>query len=466
MDQIYQLDSAQLSHPGKKRKNNEDFVAHFEPNNSEDLSDSGCLYLLADGVGGEALGERASRYAVQKVLYEYFRLDMEPSERLRQAMQQANRDIYRYAEQNDRPIRIATTLVAAAIRSNTLTIANVGDSRAYLIRNGRAQQVTQDHNLVGEMVRDGTLTEEEALHSRVKNHLTRSLGGEPEVHVDVFTNIPLQPGDKIMLCSDGLTRYTLSTDIVRLTLQGSPEEITARLIDYANQHGGADNISVVCISIGQPVSIAEAVHRGVSVLHPAAVDWDTVVTQVFDEPKRRRMKPITPRKYQSVIAVGVMVSFVVLGIIVLDRINLQRGINWLLSGSLPTLATLSPPVENTPLPTFTPLSRVTEMATEIHTLAITEIISPTPEEILSPMPVEIGFCRYTIHKGDYLDKLAREWGLPTFDYQAIKCADVDDNLPSCSYTPNTRDHISPGWILDLPAIPRSVCLEHGGSFIP
>jgi len=445
MVQFYQLDAALLTHPGRKRGNNEDFVTHFEPDNPADLLSSGCLYLVADGVGGEALGERASRYAVQKVLYEYYRLELEPGERLRQAMQQANRDIYGYAEQNDRPIRMATTLVAAAIRGDALTVASVGDSRAYLIRDGRAQQVTRDHNLVGEMVRDGTLTEEEALRSEVKNRLTRSLGGEPEVHVDVFANIPLQPGDKILLCSDGLTRYALSSDFEHLTAQGSSEEITARLIDFANQHGGADNVSAVCIAIGQPVSIAEAAHRKVSVPYPTPVDWDTVVTQMPVYPQRRVRRPIIPRKYQSVIVIGVMLSIVAMTVVA--GIRYLGGWGQRSGGSVPTLITPHLNVANIPpLHTFTPSPTFTEVTTATNTPTATETPTQTPEVH--------GICQYTVAYGDgYLKVIER------FSDQ-VKCASLPSNTLCTLQDPGNKFWV--GWVLEFSNVLPSECKANGG----
>ncbi|MEW5870557.1 MAG: protein phosphatase 2C domain-containing protein [Chloroflexota bacterium] len=247
---MFQVESSSLTHPGRKRSNNEDFVTYFEPGSLEDLRDSGSLYVVADGVGGEAEGERASQYAAEKVKHEYYQNPgIEPGERLRQAMRQASRDIYDYAEGRGRHHRMATTLVAAVVRGEKLTVANVGDSRAYLMRGAQAWQITSDHTTVGEMLKNRLITEDEARRSKAKNRLTRSLGGESGVHVDLFEDIPLQAGDKILLCSDGLTRYALSTDLVQFAAQATPEEVATRLVDFANQSGGVDNVSVIVVFI-------------------------------------------------------------------------------------------------------------------------------------------------------------------------------------------------------------------------
>ncbi len=241
--------SASLSDQGRRRSNNEDFVTFFEPIDPKERQANGCLYIVADGIGGaSSRGERASEYAAKKVLYDYFQpSNLKPIERLREAIQHVNKDIFNYTEESKHVPRMATTMVAAVIRDNTLLVINVGDSRAYLIRNGKAMQITRDHSIIGEMLANGELTEEEALHSRIKNRLTRSIGGEAEVHVQVYDPIVLQAGDKILLCTDGLTRYALSQKIAELTAGGAPDEISQRLVRYANEHGGADNVSVILV---------------------------------------------------------------------------------------------------------------------------------------------------------------------------------------------------------------------------
>ena len=285
---MHHLESAGLSNPGRKRQNNEDFIALFEPEDSDELRASGCLYIVADGVGGAIRGEKASRYAAQKVLFEYYRHpELSPQARLRESMCQAGNDIYKYAQDNhDSPM--ATTMVAATIRGDTLTIANVGDSRAYLIRGKKVEQITHDHNLVGEMLRDGLITEAESHKSKVKNLLTRSLGGEFAVHVDIFPDIPLLPGDRILLCSDGLTRYAGREDLYALSSHGSPEEVVNKLIAYANHKGGADNISTIFIKI-DPVESGQELNLNKTRRQVQAVaDGENITTEAGDDVLPRR----------------------------------------------------------------------------------------------------------------------------------------------------------------------------------
>jgi len=305
--------SASLSDRGR-RKNNEDFAAFFEPADPGELRDSGSLYIVADGVGGAAKGERASQFAAQKVLYEYYQpenIDLEPLERLRLILERANDEIYDYASQNN--TRMATTIIAAVVRAGFLYVANVGDSRAYLIRDGAAQQINRDHSIVGEMVEHGEMTEADAMISKIKNRITRSLGGDPEVTVEVYSPIQLKTGDKILLCSDGLTRYALREDIAKMTAQGTVEETAQQLVEFANKSGGADNVSVIMTSYQDTSVIVPTVQ----IARPKQVDLDTLVTQPGEEIK------IISRKRQSVNAilfVGVIIVILVFGFIAIKSI--------------------------------------------------------------------------------------------------------------------------------------------------
>ncbi len=129
------------------------------------------------------------------------------------------------------------------------------------------------------MVRNGLMSEEEASHSKVKNKITRSLGGEVDVRVDTFKAIPLQQGDFVLLCSDGLTRYATSIDLIKFSSHNSPEEAVQQMVEFANAAGGADNISVILVEIGQPLDAEDptlTLQRGTL---PEPVDWDTMQTE-------------------------------------------------------------------------------------------------------------------------------------------------------------------------------------------
>jgi len=257
MGDFFQLRPGSLTDKGKKKRNNEDYVTYYEPSLEDppDWRACGRLFIVADGVGGAAAGEWASWYAAEKVkflFYHYQDSTADLGERLQQTIRQASYEIYqRWAQSGER--QMATTLVAAVIDGDRLTVANVGDSRAYLIRNGQISQLSEDHTTVGEMVRNGLMTEQEAEESPIKNRLARSLGGDEDVRVYVTSPVQIAMGDKILLCTDGLTRYASNLDLVAMTNNGEPDVIAERLVNFANQHGGADNITVLLATVDSPV---------------------------------------------------------------------------------------------------------------------------------------------------------------------------------------------------------------------
>jgi serine/threonine protein phosphatase PrpC len=292
MDDFLSTRAKSLTHPGRKRPNNEDFVDYYEPVEPDDILSSGSLYIVADGVGGAAYGERASRYAVQKVLHDYYQpSQLPPAQRLEQAMLAANADIHGYSKSDEVSAQMATTIVAALVFHDQLIVANVGDSPAYLIRAGQIRQLSRDHSLVGERIRDGSMTEEEARTSRIKNQLTRSLGGEADVIVDVMQPVPIMPGDRIVLCTDGVTRYASRQQILQLAASGTPEEATNRLIDYANQQGGADNITALVVLIETREATDATIPIGV-VHRPSVTSLADMDTYTPGASPRRHAKPL------------------------------------------------------------------------------------------------------------------------------------------------------------------------------
>jgi protein phosphatase len=265
---VYPIESNTRSDVGLKRKNNEDSVGSREPTDAQVLAQSGCLYVVADGLGGYEGGERASSYAVEHFIDEYYRRGhLLPEVRMREIVQEINTGLRSQAAQDPQLAHMATTIVIAVIRNDALVVANVGDSRAYLLRDGHIRQLTRDHSVVGEMVRSGAMTEEEAQQSSMKNRLTRGVGVEDQVTVDVYPAERLEPGDVVLLCSDGLTHYADRPQLEQLMREGTPQEIGERLIGFANSGGGIDNTTVAVIRIGgtpgkrrtrkQPVSIGK-----------------------------------------------------------------------------------------------------------------------------------------------------------------------------------------------------------------
>jgi protein phosphatase len=246
---MIQIESICLTHPGHKRPHNEDFVLAWVPDDLAEFARSGSLYVVADGVGGAGAGEVASRYAAEAVLHGYFAGDEEDrTTRLEQVVSEVSRTIYDYNEAHPELRPMGTTLVAALICGDELTVANVGDSRAYLLRANHLQQITADHNVVARMVAQGEISAEDAASHPWRNRLTRCLGVDPEVSVDTFQHT-LQLQDTIILCSDGLTRHVQDDEIVQIATQYRPSDAVRRLVDLANQRGGLDNISVVLLRI-------------------------------------------------------------------------------------------------------------------------------------------------------------------------------------------------------------------------
>jgi serine/threonine protein phosphatase PrpC len=237
------------------RTNNEDNYRIVPPLN---------LFVLADGMGGEAHGEVASALAVETVVKHCLEGEEDPavrllgeprpgltprSRRLLSAVLLANQKVFASAEEHPEQEGMGATLTAAWIDDVQLSIGHVGDSRVYLLRTGLLQQLTSDHSLVAEQVRRGLLTVSEAEQSNLQSVLLRALGTQPEIEVDV-EQISLFPGDILLLCSDGLTRMVTEFEIAgTLQSEPDPERAAKKLVELANESGGIDNATVIVVSI-------------------------------------------------------------------------------------------------------------------------------------------------------------------------------------------------------------------------
>jgi len=218
---------------GRQRRDNEDSAFARAP-----------VFVVADGMGGAQAGEVASRIAVEA--FEQGLPDSgSPEERLAERVREANTQIYERSRADRGRAGMGTTLTAAYVDETHIAIAHVGDSRAYLFRDGSLQRLTQDHSLVDELVRRGKLTEEQAAEHPQRSIITRALGPEPDVEVDTWT-YPARAGDVILLCSDGLTSM-ISEERVKTILadHDSLDAAADALIREANEAGGRDNITVV-----------------------------------------------------------------------------------------------------------------------------------------------------------------------------------------------------------------------------
>ncbi|MHB1419289.1 MAG: Stp1/IreP family PP2C-type Ser/Thr phosphatase [Bacillota bacterium] len=206
------------------------------------------LFIVADGMGGHRAGEVASQKAVE-VVRDHLGRSVAPSddplESLLQAVSEANRVIYHQSISNPDLEGMGTTLTVGLIKSGVLYIAHVGDSRAYLLRDREGRLITNDHSLVGELMRSGSLTENEALVHPQRHMLTRALGTAPEVEIDL-AQITLYRGDYLLFCTDGLTQYVTLDEIVENVYKNVDlDEAAASMFRSALARGGQDNITLV-----------------------------------------------------------------------------------------------------------------------------------------------------------------------------------------------------------------------------
>ncbi|HEU5199064.1 MAG TPA: Stp1/IreP family PP2C-type Ser/Thr phosphatase [Ktedonobacterales bacterium] len=249
MSKQLRLEVAELTDVGRRRDSNEDNLTRLVPKDPKLMDQKGAIFVVADGMGGHAAGEVASEIAVETIREEYYDSASEDvAEALLRAIKQANQVIYERATEQAGRAGMGTTCVAVVARGGVAYIANVGDSRVYLIRDGQIRQVTNDHSWVAEQVRAGMLTEEQARTHAHRNVITRALGTQPEVDADLFIE-PIQDGDLFLLCSDGLSGPVPDPDLNRIVLAGSPQEAVRDLIAQANEQGGPDNITAVLIHV-------------------------------------------------------------------------------------------------------------------------------------------------------------------------------------------------------------------------
>jgi len=248
-----------LSDVGAERKLNEDCATYVLPQLPDSRTEQGALALVADGMGGHAAGEVASAIAAEVVSRTYYSRLGDRHVALRYAFQAANRIINEAARADDRCVGMGTTCTALAIKDGFAYAASVGDSRLYLLRAGQITQVTEDHSLVMAMVKAGALSAEEARSHPSRNVILRALGTQSKVDVDVWPEpLQLHPGDRFVLCSDGLSDLVDDQTIERLALNQEPLEASRALIDAALTAGGYDNITVG-IFILAPAALGDAV---------------------------------------------------------------------------------------------------------------------------------------------------------------------------------------------------------------
>jgi serine/threonine protein phosphatase PrpC len=246
--------AAGVTDVGRKRDHNEDSFLI-----DEDLK----LFVVADGMGGHAGGGTASRIAVETIDRELRQVrtsqgsvleattplqDSPVPEAIRAAVERACIAIYSKAQEDPRLAGMGTTVISLLMKGDQAFFAHVGDSRAYLIRGDLIQQISEDHSLVNEQIKAGMITPEEAKHSRYKNIITRSVGFEEEVQVDVM-GLLSEPGDVFVLCSDGMANMMEDPEILHIVRHHPLSEVPRTLVDLANERGGDDNITVIAVQM-------------------------------------------------------------------------------------------------------------------------------------------------------------------------------------------------------------------------
>lgn len=248
------LEAQLLSDVGKKRQNNEDSCLMCAPESPDLARERGLLFAVADGMGGASAGEHASRMALQMLAHHYYSaFGVSAPLALRDALDQANGRIFEEAAINPLYSGMGTTVSAMIVIGHWAYIAQVGDSRVYLHRDTLGlQQLTRDHSLVAEQVRNGIISEEEARNHSLRNLITRAVGIKDRVKIDLFS-LRLQQGDTLLICSDGLSNMVVDQQIANDMAMSDLQAATRKLVIDALEGGGSDNITTVTVRVtGEP----------------------------------------------------------------------------------------------------------------------------------------------------------------------------------------------------------------------
>lgn len=239
---------------GCVRESNEDNGRHIKPFAGESEKTRGTLTIVADGMGGHSSGEVASEMAVELISEFYYSDEAETSPAaLKAAIEKASAQIYQFSTTDEKFYGMGTTVVALVLLENTAFAAHVGDSRLYRLRGNEMQLLTLDHSQVMEMVKQGILSFEEAHTHEDKNIILRAVGTQPKVEAEVSEPFPVEPGDKFLLCSDGLSDMVEDQEIseVWLAAKGDIHAAVERLIELAKTRGGHDNVTVGIVRVAE-----------------------------------------------------------------------------------------------------------------------------------------------------------------------------------------------------------------------
>jgi PPM family protein phosphatase len=311
------VEEAHRTDTGRQRHANEDAYFARAP-----------VFAVADGMGGAQAGEVASRIAAD-ALGSVDDRDEPPEHRLSRVVSSANERIHELAERDASHSGMGTTLTAALIGEDEVCFAHVGDSRAYVFRDGELKRITSDHSLVEELRRQGRLTDTQAEEHPQRSIITRALGPEPEVEVDTMT-YPARPGDVFLLCSDGLTTMVPESRIARiLERSASLDSAVSRLVREANDGGGRDNITVVAFRLEEAEAAVEepvAAEEPPTLIAPPAEEAPVTAERAPVATRARRAPPA--RRWPRRLA-GALVALVVVGALALAAIYGARQVYFL-----------------------------------------------------------------------------------------------------------------------------------------
>jgi len=245
------IEAASLTDVGRQRSNNEDSHLYWEPDSDEDFLRKGRLAVVADGMGGYEGGQEASRLAVETVRAVYENaFSSDPQSTLSAAFEAAHQNIHRYAQDHPQFYGMGTTCTALSIVERQLHFAHVGDSRLYLIRPESISRLTRDHSYVGRLIESGIVRSEDAESHPQRHILTAALGSGREITPHTPDRpVPLEEGDILLLCTDGLWGVVGDPDLARVVQANPPTEACQKLVTMALDRGGPDNITVLVLRV-------------------------------------------------------------------------------------------------------------------------------------------------------------------------------------------------------------------------
>ncbi|MCC7354223.1 MAG: serine/threonine-protein phosphatase [Anaerolineae bacterium] len=334
------------------------------------LAERGFLVVVADGLGSEGRGARAASQAADLVHQHYYAdAFQDVTHSLLEAVRRTNADIYQQAQAEPDFSGMGTTITVACVQGEHCVIAHVGDSRAYLVREGVAHLLTQDHSWAAEEVRAGRLTREEAAQHPNRKHLSRSLGSGPQVQVDVLQE-ELMPGDVLLLCTDGLSNVVPEDAIAQAALKRLSAQTTARaLLDLALQQGASDNVTVVVVNLNG--------RRAAIPLGPLALLGGALLVALF------LVFFVLPRVLNGTTPDGGTPA----GVAVSPPVEKPSEGNTQLSPTAPPQATGPSP---TPPPTIPPISTPASTPTPVQAMEVSPTPEPTTPPATYPAPALIG----------------------------------------------------------------------------